>query len=105
MKHALERMDSALLFAIAGQEARARDQFQDFRPAFEASLRIERGNVTLLGEGRLADELASLHARYLTLTEKYLGLSPSVVGGSSTSRPWDCPLYRTKLAKWDFSGF
>src|SRR6478752_2027854 len=30
MKEALERMDSALLFAIGGQEARAREQFAEF---------------------------------------------------------------------------
>src|SRR3954451_12217693 len=34
MKEALERMDSALLFAIGEQEARARDQFCEFRPEF-----------------------------------------------------------------------
>ena len=43
MKEALERMDSALLFAIGGQEARAREQFQEFRPAFEENLRHRAG--------------------------------------------------------------
>src|SRR6187397_2099101 len=66
MKEALERMDSALLFAIGGQEERAREQFQEFRPTFEANLRIERGNITLQGERQLSDELASLYGRYLT---------------------------------------
>ncbi|MEJ7640358.1 MAG: diguanylate cyclase, partial [Singulisphaera sp.] len=55
MKEALERMDSALLFAVGGQEARAREQFQEFRPTFETNLRIERGNVNLPGEQQLAD--------------------------------------------------
>src|SRR3954470_2990868 len=64
MKEALERMDSALLFAIGGQEARAREQFGESRPTFEANLRIERGNVTLPGEGQLADELSSHYARF-----------------------------------------
>src|SRR3954452_1302961 len=66
MKEALERMDSALLFAIGGQEARAREQFGEFRPTFEANLRVQRGNITLPGERRLSDELASLYGRYIT---------------------------------------
>src|SRR5882757_205644 len=50
MKEAVERMDSALLFANSGQEARARDQFREFRPKFEENLRVEQGNITLPGE-------------------------------------------------------
>src|SRR6476660_8954466 len=65
MKEALERMDSALLFAIGRQEARARDQFREYRPVFERNLRAEQGNITLPGEQELADELASLYGRYL----------------------------------------
>src|SRR3954453_20371583 len=61
MKEALERMDSALLFAIGGQEARAREQFQESRPTFETNLRVEQGNITLPGEQQLADELAALY--------------------------------------------
>ncbi len=81
MKEALERMDSALLFAIGGQEERSREQFDEFRPTFETNLRIEQGNITLPGEQRLADELASLYARYLGLTERYFHLAPSDVDG------------------------
>ena len=84
MKEALERMDSALLFAIGGQETRALEQFREFRPTFETNLRIERGNITLPGEQQLADELASLYGRYITLTEKYFGLPSSDVGGRTT---------------------
>src|SRR6266436_4381523 len=35
MKEALERIDSALLFAIGGEEKQARDQFAEFKPMFE----------------------------------------------------------------------
>ena len=35
MKEALERMDSALLFAIGGEEEQAREQFAEYRPMFE----------------------------------------------------------------------
>src|SRR3954469_16537720 len=67
MKESLERMDSAVLFAIGGQEDRAREQYAEFRPVFETHLAIERGNITLVGEQQLADEIASLYARYVAL--------------------------------------
>src|SRR4051812_2027856 len=51
MKEALERMDSSLLFTVGGQERRARETFREFRPVFEASLDVERSNVTLPVEG------------------------------------------------------
>ena len=57
MKEALERMDSALLFAIGGEERAAREQFDEYRPVFEENLQIEQGNITLpgrAGDGRRA---------------------------------------------------
>src|SRR5689334_23275605 len=54
MKEALERMDSALLFVIGGEEQQARDQFAEYRPMFERNLEIEQGNITLPGEQELA---------------------------------------------------
>src|SRR5947209_17198967 len=65
MKEALERMDSALLFAIGGEEAQAQEQFREYRPVFERNLKIEQNNVTLPGEQRMADNLTALHTRYL----------------------------------------
>jgi two-component system, NtrC family, sensor histidine kinase KinB len=50
MKEALERIDSALLFAIGGEEQTGWDQFAEYRPVFERNLKIEQGNVTLPGE-------------------------------------------------------
>ena len=49
----------ALLFAIGGQEDRAKDQFLEFRPAFEKNLRVERGNITLPGEQEEVDRLTA----------------------------------------------
>src|SRR4051812_20114824 len=46
MKEALERMDSAALFAIGGEEHQAHDQFAENRPRFERNLKTEQGNVT-----------------------------------------------------------
>src|SRR6476661_6467350 len=50
MKEALERMDSALLFSLAGDERQAREQFDRHRPSFELNLEREHRNITLEGE-------------------------------------------------------
>ena len=81
MKEAIERMDSALLFAIGGQEQRARDQFREYRPIFEKNLAIEQGNITLPGEQQLADDLTSLFHRYIEQNDRYFALAPTDVEG------------------------
>src|SRR3954451_12141804 len=65
MKDALERMDSAALFAIGGRDDRGRRQFAEFRPVFEKYLRAERNNVTLQGEQEMADKLTNLYGAYI----------------------------------------
>jgi two-component system, NtrC family, sensor histidine kinase KinB len=74
MKEALERIDSALLFAIGGEEQTGRDQFAEYRPVFERNLKIEQGNVNLPGEQQMVDALAKLYTHYLTLTDRLFGL-------------------------------
>jgi signal transduction histidine kinase len=81
MKEALERLDSAMLFAISGQEDRAREQFREYRPVFEKNLAIEQANITLPGEQQLADELSSLYRRYIDLSDRYFRLPSSDVEG------------------------
>ena len=77
MKEALERMDSALLFAIGGEEDQARDQFGEHRPKFEENLGIERRTITLPGEQEMADALVALFDRYITLTDRFFALPPA----------------------------
>src|SRR5208282_4726321 len=55
MKEAVERMDSGLLFAVGGRDQRGREQFNQNRPRFEENLAIEQGNITVPGEGGLAE--------------------------------------------------
>jgi NtrC-family two-component system sensor histidine kinase KinB len=81
MKEALERMDSALLFAIGGQEEQARSQFREFRPEFETSLAIERDNITVPGEQQLADDLTSLFGVYTEMSDRYFALPSTDVEG------------------------
>jgi two-component system, NtrC family, sensor histidine kinase KinB len=77
MKEALERLDSAFLFAIGGEEQQARDQFREFRPAFEQFLEKERGNVTLPGEQAMVDRLSAHWTRYVTQAGEFLALEPA----------------------------
>ena len=83
MKEALERLDSAAMFAINGQEDRARAQVKEFRPVFEEKLRIERNNVTVPGEQEYADDLARRYAHYATLTDRFFALPASAVAERS----------------------
>src|SRR5258707_12576888 len=70
MKEALERIDSALLFAIGGEEGQATDQYRDNRPKFDHNYEMERGNVTLPGEQKLGEALTALRAKYFDLRER-----------------------------------
>ena len=78
MKEALERMDSALLFALAGEDGQAREQFDANRSRFAEALADENANITLIAEGEadFAAEIARLYDRYLGLSDRYLSLPP-----------------------------
>jgi two-component system, NtrC family, sensor histidine kinase KinB len=76
MKESLERMDSALWFAIGGKEDRARDQYRENRKTFADKLKVEQNNVTLPGEQKLADDLTALHSRYITKADRFFALPP-----------------------------
>ncbi|HEY8022389.1 MAG TPA: ATP-binding protein [Thermoanaerobaculia bacterium] len=72
MKDALERLDSAALFALAGDGARGAELAAANRPRFEKALATELGNVTLPGEGALARRLQQLYASYRPAHERFL---------------------------------
>ena len=76
MKEALERMDSALLFAIGGEEQQARDQFAEYRPVFARNLNQEKGNITLPGERDMVERLSALSAQYHALSDTFFALGP-----------------------------
>jgi signal transduction histidine kinase len=79
MKEALERLDSAALFAIGGEEEKAVAQSREYRPQFERHLDVERHNVTLPGEQDLADRLTDLYGRYSKLSDRFFAISPKQV--------------------------
>jgi len=80
MKDALERMDSAALFAIGGRDDRALAQYAEFRPAFDKNLAVERNNITLPGEQEMADKLTTLSRDYARLSDRFYALPPGSPG-------------------------
>lgn len=93
MKEAIERIDSAALFLVIGEDARGLRQASENRPRFESELRVEEDNITEPGEKEAAAELRRNWTDYqrafdafAQLTdaqrrrERYLGvLSPAFV--------------------------
>jgi len=71
MKETAERMDSALFFSLVGEEERGRKMYAQNLPAFRESLRTELGNITLPGEGELADKVKQLHSQYASRAEEF----------------------------------
>jgi signal transduction histidine kinase len=64
MKEALERLDSAALFAASGQPERARDQVESQLATFERELDIEEQNITERGEAELVRALREAWTSY-----------------------------------------
>jgi two-component system, NtrC family, sensor histidine kinase KinB len=71
MKESAERMDSGLSFALAGEERRGRDLFNENDPIFQENLRKELHNITVPGEGELANKIKEAEARYQTLAQTF----------------------------------
>jgi signal transduction histidine kinase len=74
MKEAIERMDSGLMFAVSGREQHGREQFNANRPRFLEHLKVEQANITLPGEGALADSLERLFSQYVDHAERFFNL-------------------------------
>jgi two-component system, NtrC family, sensor histidine kinase KinB len=75
MKESAERMDSGLSFALAGEEQRGRDLFEENVPIFQKSLQKELHNITVPGEGELANEIKEDESRYLVLAQTFWNTS------------------------------
>jgi len=75
MKESAERMDSGLSFAMAGQEQSGRDLFNGNVPIFQKSLQAELNNITLPGEGDVAEKIREGESRYRTLAQTFWNTS------------------------------
>src|SRR5262249_16300451 len=57
MKEAIERMDSAALFIVAGERQKGTEQAAKYRPIFETELKVQEGNITEAGEKEFTEGL------------------------------------------------
>lgn len=64
MKEAIERMDSAALFIVAGQREKGLEQAEKSRLVFESELKVQEGNITEAGEKQLTEQLRAAWTDY-----------------------------------------
>jgi NtrC-family two-component system sensor histidine kinase KinB len=75
MNASAERMDSALSLALGGEEERGRKLFEMYTPVFEEHLRHQRGDISLAGEGEVAEKFNQAGERYQGLAKKFWNTS------------------------------
>lgn len=75
MKEALERVDSLVLFQLAGHQERALSEIPRHREVFERELRVQEGNVTEAGEGVITAQLRAAWAQYANQVRAYQELA------------------------------
>jgi two-component system, NtrC family, sensor histidine kinase KinB len=66
MKEAIERMDSAALFMVAGEQQKGIEQAEKNRAIFEAELKVQEGNITEAGEKEFTEGLRAAWTDYQT---------------------------------------
>jgi signal transduction histidine kinase len=76
LKEHLERIDSSFTFALAGQEEKARAQYeQQWKPYLE-NLHKEQNNITVSGEAELVQNLTALTNDYRAKGDAFYNLKP-----------------------------
>jgi NtrC-family two-component system sensor histidine kinase KinB len=79
MQESLERKDSALLFALLGERARAGRQLTEHRDRFDAALAVAAGNITEPGEREVVEAIRAQKQRYTATVDRLLAsLEPGV---------------------------
>ena len=71
MKEAIERMDSAALFLVAGQHEKGIEQAAKYRPIFEAELKVQEGNITEAGEKEFTEGLRAAWTDYQAKFDRF----------------------------------
>jgi signal transduction histidine kinase len=64
MKEAIERMDSAALFIVAGEQQKGIEQAQRNRAVFEDELKVQEANITEAGEKEFTEKLRAAWENY-----------------------------------------
>ena len=80
MKEAIERMDSAALFLVAGQTEKGIQQATKYRPIFEAELKVQESNITESGEKEFT---AGLRAAWTDYQAKFDRLQAAATADES----------------------
>ena len=73
MKEAIERMDSAALFLVAGQYEKGVQQAAKYRPIFDAELKVQEGNITEAGEKEFTEGLRAAWKDYQAKFDRLQG--------------------------------
>jgi signal transduction histidine kinase len=76
LNEAVERIDSAFQFALAGVEDQARRQYAENWKLYRHHLHLEQHNITVPGEQELVDHLTALTERYRRAGEAFFALTP-----------------------------
>ncbi len=77
MKESIERLDSAALFRLADSGERAAALVAEHRPAFEAELRVQEGNITEPGEQEIVTSLRAAWTTYEHVYDRFLAAEPA----------------------------
>jgi NtrC-family two-component system sensor histidine kinase KinB len=65
MKESLERIDSGILFTLAGNEPEGNKLITEYTSKFRLALETELGNITVPGEGEKSQRIKTLFDKYL----------------------------------------
>ncbi len=98
MKEAIERMDSAALFIVAGERQKGSEQAEKYRPIFEAELKVQEGNITESGEKEFTE---GLRAAWMDYQTKFARLQKSADNGEAKQiyfSELESAFYRVKAA-------
>ena len=70
MKEAIERMDSAALFIVAGERQKGIEQAEPNRTIFETELKVQEANITEAGEKEFTEKLRAAWTEYQAKFER-----------------------------------
>jgi NtrC-family two-component system sensor histidine kinase KinB len=83
LNEAVERIDSAFQFALAGVQDKARQQYAANWKPYDHNLHVEENNITLPGEQELVDRLKALSVRYRRQGDAFFALQEDDPGRHS----------------------
>jgi signal transduction histidine kinase len=80
LNEALERIDSSFQFALAGEEDKARRQYEPNWESYREHLQVEQGNITLAEEPALVQWLSNLTVDYRNKGDAFFTRKPGDPG-------------------------